>query len=43
MRALCKQWTEGSPAAFAVIDGVGAWTGDDELCITQEGHTPVHR
>ncbi len=40
MRALCKQWTEGSPAVFAVIDGVGAWTGDDELCITQEGHTP---
>ena len=40
MRALCKTWTEGSPAAFAVVDGLGAWTGDDELCITQEGHTP---
>jgi hypothetical protein len=40
MRSLCKDWTEGSPAAFAVLDGVGAWTGDNQLCITQEGHTP---
>jgi branched-chain amino acid transport system substrate-binding protein len=40
MRALCKTWTEGSPAVFAVIDGIGAWTGDNQLCITQEGHTP---
>ncbi len=40
MRALCKTWTEGSPAAFAVVDGVGTWTGDNQLCITQEGHTP---
>ncbi len=40
MRSLCKDWTEGSPAAFAVLDGVGAWSGDNELCITQEGHTP---
>jgi hypothetical protein len=40
MRSLCKTWTEGSPAAFAVLDGIGDWIGDDELCITQEGHTP---
>ena len=40
MRALCKTWTEGSPAVFAVLDGLGDWTGDDQLCITQEGHTP---
>ncbi|MGO8873117.1 MAG: ABC transporter substrate-binding protein [Acidimicrobiales bacterium] len=40
MRGLCKTWTEGSPAAFAVLDGIGDWTGDNELCITQEGHTP---
>jgi hypothetical protein len=40
MRALCKTWTDGSPAAFAVVDGLGDWTGDDQLCITQEGHTP---
>ncbi|HEY7949136.1 MAG TPA: ABC transporter substrate-binding protein [Acidimicrobiales bacterium] len=40
MRALCKQWTEGSPAVFAVIDGLGSWTGDNQLCVTQEGHTP---
>jgi Periplasmic binding protein len=40
MRALCKDWTEGSPPAFAVLDGVGDWSGDNELCVTQEGHTP---
>jgi hypothetical protein len=40
MRALCKDWTEGTPPVFAVVDGLGAWTGDNELCITQEGHTP---
>ena len=40
MRSLCKQWTEGSPPVFAVIDGIGSWTGDNELCVTQEGHTP---
>ncbi len=26
-RALCKQWTEGSPAAFAVVDGIGTLDG----------------
>jgi hypothetical protein len=41
MRSLCKQWTQGSPAAFAVIDGIGTWTGDNELCVTQEGQTPM--
>ncbi|HTT87101.1 MAG TPA: ABC transporter substrate-binding protein, partial [Acidimicrobiales bacterium] len=41
MRALCKQWTEGSSAVFAVLDGVGTYTGDNELCVTQEGHTPM--
>ncbi len=40
MRSLCKQWTQGSPPVFAVLDGIGAWTGDNELCVTQEGHTP---
>jgi hypothetical protein len=40
MRSLCKDWTEGKPAAFVVLDGVGAWNGDNELCITQEGKTP---
>jgi hypothetical protein len=40
MRALCKTWTEGSPPVFAVLDGLGTWTGDNQLCITQEGHTP---
>jgi len=41
VRALCKDWTEGSPAAFAVIDGVGTWISDNQLCVTQEGHTPL--
>ena len=30
----------GVAGVFAVLDGIGDWTGDDELCITQEGHTP---
>jgi len=41
MRSLCKDWTEGSPAAFAVLDGIGTWIGTNQLCITQEGHTPL--
>ena len=41
MRSLCKTWTEGSPAAFAVVDGLGDWRDDNQLCITQEGHTPL--
>jgi Periplasmic binding protein len=41
MRALCKDWTSGAQPAFAVLDGVGTWTGDNQLCITQEGHTPL--
>ena len=40
MRALCEDWTQGSPAVFAVLDGVGAFSGDNQLCITEEGHTP---
>jgi ABC-type branched-subunit amino acid transport system substrate-binding protein len=41
MRSLCKQWTEGGASVFAVLDGLGTWTGDNQLCITQEGHTPL--
>jgi Periplasmic binding protein len=41
MRALCKQWTEGGAQVFAVLDGLGTWQGDNQLCITQEGHTPL--
>ena len=41
MRALCKDWTEGSDPAFAVLDGLGAWEGDNQLFIAQEGHTPM--
>ena len=41
MQALCEQWTQGSPAAFAVLDGIGTWTGTNQLCVTQQGHTPL--
>jgi Periplasmic binding protein len=41
MRALCKNWTQSSDPAFAVIDGLGAFEGDNQLCVTQEGHTPM--
>lgn len=41
MRSLCKNWTEGSPAAFAVVDGEGTWSETNQLCVTQEGHTPL--
>ena len=40
MQALCDQWTQGSPAVFAVLDGVGTFTGVNQLCVTQQGHTP---
>jgi Periplasmic binding protein len=41
MRAVCKDFTEGSGAVFAVLDGIGSWTGTDQLCVTQVGHTPM--
>jgi hypothetical protein len=41
MRSVCKDWTEGTNAVFAVLDGLGSWDGIDQLCITQEGHTPL--
>ena len=40
LRALCTDWTQGSPPVFAVLDGLGTWSGDSQLCITQQGHTP---
>ncbi len=40
-RALCKQWTQGSPPVFAVLDGLGTFQGVNELCVTREGHTPM--
>ena len=41
MQALCRQWTEGTPAAFAVVDGIGTWTGSNQLCVAQQGQTPL--
>ena len=41
MQSLCRQWTQGSPAVFAVIDGIGTWQQDDQLCVTQQGQTPL--
>ncbi len=40
-RALCKQWTQGNPPVFAVVDGLGTLQGTNELCITREGQTPM--
>lgn len=40
MQALCDDWTQGNPGAFAVLDGVGTYEGADQLCVTQQGHTP---
>ncbi len=39
MRAKCKDWTQSSEV-FAVVEGIGAWTGINQLCITQEHQTP---
>jgi hypothetical protein len=39
MRSKCKDWTE-SQQVFAVVDSYG-WHDDHQLCITQEGHTPL--
>jgi hypothetical protein len=41
MQALCTQWTQGNPPVFAVLDGVGTYTGPEQLCVTQQGHTPL--
>ena len=41
MQALCRQWTQGSPSVFAVVDGVGTWIEDNQLCVTQQGQTPL--
>ena len=41
LHALCTDWTQGSPPVFAVLDGVGTWSGDSQLCLTQQGHTPL--
>jgi hypothetical protein len=40
-QALCRQWTEGSPPVFAVVDGIGTWEGANQLCVTQQGKTPL--
>ncbi len=41
MEALCQQWTQGSPPVFAVVDGIGTWEQDNQLCVTEQGHTPL--
>ncbi len=41
MQSLCQQWTQGNPAVFAVVDGIGTWIGDEQLCVTQQGQTPL--
>lgn len=39
MRADCIQWTQDQKV-FAVVDG-NAWHDAEQLCITQENHTPL--
>jgi hypothetical protein len=39
MRADCIQWTQDQHV-FAVVDA-DAWHDDNQLCITQENHTPL--
>ncbi len=39
MRSLCKDWTT-SGEVFAVLD-TGKWHGDNQLCLTEEGHMPL--
>ena len=41
MQALCVDWTQGNPGVFAVLDGVGTFTGVNELCVAKQGHTPL--
>jgi hypothetical protein len=41
MQAQCENWIQGNPPIFAVLDGVGTFTGPNELCVTQQGHTPM--
>ena len=40
MQALCVNATQGSPGVFAVLDGVGTYTGVNQLCVAKQGHTP---
>jgi hypothetical protein len=40
MRTLCKKYTVDQPA-FAFIDILGAWHDNHQLCVAQEGHTPL--
>lgn len=40
MQALCLDWTQGNPGVFAVLDGVGTYTGVNQLCVAKQGHTP---
>jgi ABC-type branched-subunit amino acid transport system substrate-binding protein len=41
VQALCEDWTQGSPGVFAVLDGVGIYAGVNQLCVTQQGDTPL--
>jgi ABC-type branched-subunit amino acid transport system substrate-binding protein len=40
MRSLCKQYTVDTPA-FAFIDVLGSWHDAEQLCVSQEEHTPL--
>jgi hypothetical protein len=40
MRSMCKKYTVDEPV-FAFIDVLGSWHDAHQLCVTQEGHTPL--
>ena len=41
MQSLCEQWTQGNPAVFAVVDGIGTWIGDQPALRDPAGPHPV--
>ena len=43
MQALCRQWTQGNPAAFAVVDGIGTWDGRQPALRDPAGPDPAHQ
>ena len=41
MQALCQQWTQGSPAVFAVVDGIGSLGGGRPALRRPAGSDPA--
>ena len=41
MQSLCEQWTQGNPARLRGARRHRHVGGDNQLCVTQQGHTPL--